>query len=342
MSRFLLVRLGSLGDIVHALPVAGALRRAFPSATIDWLVSARHREFLEFVPVLDRRLVIHDRGDAGGGKGIGAMVRELRQNRYDVVFDLQGLIKSAALARSAGASRVIGFSSRYLRERISHVFYTEAYDPGGGGMYDPLERSHVVRMNLGLLSKIGLSVDVPEFPIGPVDSPVARALQQQTGGRYAVLNPGAAWPNKRWPAARFSAVARAIRERHAMMSIVTWGPGEKELAERVAQETGGAAVLAPTTTLGDLIALLRGAALMLSGDTGPTHIAAALGTPIVGLYGPTRPSRNGPWAPLDITISRDAVCRCHHLRRCTEVRMCLMDVEVAEVVEAISRRLAAA
>jgi len=341
-SRFLLVRLGSLGDIVHAIPVAGALRRAFPSATIDWLVSARHREFLDFVPVLDRRLVIHDRGEVEGGLGILAMVRALRKNQYDVVFDLQGLIKSAALARSAGAARVIGFSSGYLRESISRVFYTAAYDPGGGGMYDPRERSHVVKMNLGLLSMIGMSVETPEFPIADVDSAVARELQRRAGGAYAILNPGAAWPNKRWPAARFAAVARAIHERRGLASVVTWGPGEEGLAEAVAREAPGAAVLAPKTSLGDLIALLRGAALMLSGDTGPTHIAAALATPVVGLYGPTRPSRNGPWSARDITISRDAVCQCHHLRQCTRERMCLLDVEVDEVVTAVERRLAAA
>jgi ADP-heptose:LPS heptosyltransferase len=89
------------------------------------------------------------------------------------------------------------------------------------------------------------------------------------------------------------------------------------------------------------VALIRGAALMISGDTGPTHVAAALGTPLVGIYGPTRPSRNGPWSPDDVTISRADVCRCHHRRRCTQARMCLLDVEAAEVVEAVERRLAA-
>jgi ADP-heptose:LPS heptosyltransferase len=157
-----------------------------------------------------------------------------------------------------------------------------------------------------------------------------------------LINPGAAWPNKRWPAARFGLVARAIHERYGIASIVTWGPGEEELAREVVHEAPEAARLSPKTSIGDLIALLRGAALMISGDTGPTHIAAALGTPIVGLYGPTRPSRNGPWSPRDITISRDAVCQCHHLRQCTRERMCLLDVEVDEVVDAVDRRLAAA
>jgi heptosyltransferase-1 len=341
LSRFLLVRLGALGDIVHAIPVAAALSRAFPSARIDWLVSAKHRGLLDLVPVVDRRLAIRDRGDAGGGTSLVSAIRELRRNRYDVVFDLQGLLKSAVLARLSGAPRVIGFSSGYLRERLARPFYTEVYDPGGGGMYDPGERSHVVQMNLGLLTTIGVAVAAPEFPIERIDTEIARALRERAGGRYALVNPGAAWPNKRWPAARYGAVARAVDARHGLKTIVSWGPGEEPLAQEVVRESAGAALLSPRTSIVDLLALIRAATVMISGDTGPTHVAAALGTPIVGIYGPTRPSRNGPWAPLDITISRDDVCQCHHLRRCTRDRMCLLDVEAAEVLDAVERRLAA-
>ena len=341
MSRFLLVRLGAFGDIVHAIPVAAALNRAFPSARIDWIVSAKHRELLDLVPVIDRRLVIKDRGDAAGGTSLLAAIRELRRNRYDVAFDLQGLLKSAVLARLSGAQRVVGFSSNYLRERLARPFYTDVHDPGGGGMYDPRERSHVVQMNLGLLTTIGVAVGPPEFPIERVDTEIARAMRERAGNRYALVNPGAAWPNKRWPAARYGAVARAIEGRHGLKTIVSWGPGEEGLAQEVVRESSGAALLSPRTSIGDLVALIRGATLMISGDTGPTHVAAALGTPIVGIYGPTRPSRNGPWAPADITISRDSICQCHHLRRCTRERMCLLDVEAAEVLDAVERRLAA-
>jgi heptosyltransferase-1 len=123
--------------------------------------------------------------------------------------------------------------------------------------------------------------------------------------------------------------------------VVLWGPGEESLAHDVVANARGAAVISPPTTIADLVALTRGATLMVSGDTGPTHIASATGTPLVGIYGPTRPARNGPMAPADVTVSRDAVCHCHHLRRCTRDRMCLLDIEVDEVVGAIERRLAA-
>ena len=345
--RFLIVRLGALGDIVHAIPVAAALRKAFPAARIDWLVSAKHRELLDLVPVIDRRLVINDRPaagsrrDDGGGASLWQAIVELRRARYDAAIDLQGLLKSALLARASGAGRVAGFAPSYLRERLARVFYTEVYDPGCNGLYDPRETRHVVEINLGLLSPFGIAVGAAEFPIEHVDSAIARDMLQRTGGRYALLNPGAAWPNKRWPTSRLGAIAAGLRERHGLSSVVLWGPGEESLGREVVAASAGSAVLSPQTSIADVIALVRGAAVMLSGDTGPTHIAAAVGTPLVGLYGPTRAQRNGPWAPADITISREAICQCHHLRRCRLETMCLLDIQVDEVASALDRRLAA-
>jgi lipopolysaccharide heptosyltransferase I len=345
VSRFLIVRLGALGDIVHAIPVAAALRRAYPGSRIDWLVSAQHREILDLVPVIDRRLVIHDRprnGRNSDGDGVSLLgaIRELRRARYDVAIDLQGLIKSALLARSSGAPRVVGFASSYAREALARALYTDVHDPGRGGLYDRRETRHVVEINLGVLAALGINATVPEFPIEAVVSEAARQIQDRTSGRYALVNPGAAWPNKRWPPARLAAIAMRLRQRHGVTPVVMWGPGEEALAQAVVGASGGAALLSPPTTIADLVALTRGAALMVSGDTGPAHIAAAVGTPIVGIYGPTRPVRNGPISPRDITISRDAVCRCHHRRRCTQARMCLLDVGVDEVAGAIERRLA--
>jgi heptosyltransferase-1 len=344
--RFLIVRLGALGDIVHAIPVAAALRKAYRGARIDWLVSAKHRELLDLVPVIDRRLVINDRPAGGtrrdgGGASLWQAVVELRRARYDAAIDLQGLLKSALLARASGAGRVVGFAPSYLRERLARVFYAEVYDPGCSGLYDPRETRHVVEINLGLLGLFGIAPGVAEFPLDPVDSPIARDMLQRTGGRYALLNPGAAWPNKRWPPSRLGAVAGGLHQRHGLMSVVLWGPGEESLGRDVVAASAGSAVQAPRTSIADVVALVRSAAVMLSGDTGPTHIAAAVGTPVVGLYGPTRSQRNGPWAPADITISREAICQCHHLRNCRLDTMCLLDIQVDEVAAALDRRLAA-
>lgn len=335
MNRILVVRLGALGDIVHAIPVAAALRRAFPTARIDWLVGARNRELLDLVPVIDRRLPL------GDGLAMVAAIRDLRRARYDAAIDVQGLLKSAVLARSSGAPRVIGFARAYAREGLARPFYTEVVDPGRGGLYDPRETRHVVEINLSLLEPLGIRGAAVEFPIDAVHSDVALGVSARTGGRYALLNPGAAWPNKRWPAERLGSVAEAIRARHGLPSVAMWGPGERELAEATVAASSGSAILSPPTTVADLVALARGASLMISGDTGPTHIAAAVGTPLVALYGPTRPERNGPLSPRDVTVSRASVCECHHLRKCRRARMCLLDIDVSEVVDAVDDRLAA-
>jgi ADP-heptose:LPS heptosyltransferase len=121
---------------------------------------------------------------------------------------------------------------------------------------------------------------------------------------------------------------------------VLFGPGERPIADAIVAASGGAARLSPQTTIGDLVALSKGAALFVSGDTGPMHIAAAVGTPIVGLFGPTRPERNGPWRSEDVTVSRWDVCECHHLRRCRRASMCINDIDVAEMAGAVDRRLA--
>jgi heptosyltransferase I len=342
--RFLIVRLGALGDIVHAIPVAAALRRAYPAARIDWLVGARHRELLDLVPVLSRRVVINDRptvAASSDGASWWRTILELRRARYDAAIDLQGLIKSAMLARASGAQRVLGFAASFLREPFARVFYTDVHDPGGRGLFDPRETRHVVEINLGLLRSLGIAAAAREFPIDAVESAAARDVQRQTDGRYALLNPGAAWPNKRWPPARLGAIAAGLREHHGLRSVVLWGPGEELLAREAVAASAGAAMLSPKTTIADIVAMARGAAVMLSGDTGPTHLAAAVGTPLVGLYGPTRAHRNGPWAPADITISRETICQCHHLRRCRLEKMCLLDIDVPEVAAALDRRLAA-
>lgn len=342
MQRILIVRLGALGDIVHTIPVAAALRRAFPSASIDWLVSARHQEILGLVPVINRRIILNDRGDRNGGQSLWSVLGTLRQAKYDVALDLQGLLKSAVVARLSGARRVIGFNGKYSRESAARWFYSRAYDPGGEGMYAPSERRHVVHINLGMLKELGVGDLAPEFPIVDQPSDVARQVSAEAGGRYALLNPGAAWPNKRWPAPRLAALATALLERRNLRSVVLWGPGESELAQEVAALSGKASIVSPKTTIADIVALARGAAVMVSGDTGPTHIAAAVGTPIVGIYGPTRPERNGPWVAADETVSRAAICQCHHYRQCRAARMCLLDIEVEEVLAAVERRLAAA
>ena len=337
MNRILLVRLGALGDICTPLRCRGVAPCIPIGASTGWLARSIARFWI--CAIIDRRLVI-DRDESASGTTLFGMVRELRRSRYDLATDLQGLLKSAALARSSGANRVLGFEVTYLRERLARAFYTEVYDPGCKGLYDPRETRHVVEINLGLLQPLGIPVAPPEFPLERVESAVAAEVCRRVGGGYALLNPGAQWPNKRWPPSRFGQVAAALHERHGLMSVALWGNGERELADDLVAHAAGAAIVSPQASIADLVALARGAAVMVSGDTGPAHIAAAVGTPIVGIFGPTRPSRNGPWLAKDVTVSRADVCQCHHLRRCRLDRCAWMDIGV-EDCSGVDRRLAA-
>jgi lipopolysaccharide heptosyltransferase I len=327
----LIVRLGALGDIVHAVPAAAALRAAVPEARIDWVVDAKHRELVDLVTVIDRVVPL----EAPTVAGWVDVVRRLRFVPYDVALDFQGLLKSAVLARASGASRVAGFSIWHLREKTARPFYSD------GVPFQPDQpEPHVIRKNLNLLSVLDVRTSEIDFPLLSVRTPALDAAAAALGpDPFALVNPSAAWPNKRWPAERFGEVASFLREVRGMRSLVLWGPGEQELARSVVAASDGAAIEAPATRIADVLALSRDAALMISGDTGPLHIAAAVGTPVVAIFGPTDPNRNGPWSPDDVTVSRFGTCGCHYVRRCRQSRWCLGDVTVAEVTAAIQQRL---
>ena len=328
--RILIVRLGSLGDVVHAIPVAAALRRAYPDATIDWLVDPRYVELLALVAGVDRAIPLDPRGSLSGTL---RTVRDLRRARYDAVVDLQGLIKSATLARAAGARRTIGLPRAHLREPMASMMYTETPDPG--------EHPHVIRKGLALVRALGVSDARVTFPLAvPVTDAAARVVAEAGAAGYALLNPGAAWPNKRWPPERFGALATLMRDRLGLRSFVLWGPGEESLASQVMLASHGAASVAPATTITDLASIARGARVMVSGDTGPLHIAAAVGVPIVALFGPTRAERNGPWIDADITLSRYDGCQCHYERRCRRETPCIDEIRIDEVFVAVERRVA--
>lgn len=325
----LIVRLGALGDVVHAMPVVSALRDAWPEARIGWLVREPYAGLVRLVDGVARIHVVRDAPDM-------AAVREMRAAGYDVCLDLQGLLKSAAYARASGAHRVIGFSREMVREATATLAYTETGGVPGG---------HVIDRNLSLLARLGITPAArPAVRLAVPASHVVRSSQVLLGGAdvpFALLNPGAGWPNKRWPAERFGQLADRLGTEHRLRSLVLWGPGEESLAAGVvrASETG-AAVMAPQSGIGDILALARAARLVVAGDTGPLHLAAAVGTPLVGLYGPTPPERNGPWSSQDRWVSRHDACACVFKRRCTADRWCLGLITVDEVAAVVTERLA--
>lgn len=341
--KILIVRLSALGDIVHALPVLASIKQSLPDAQVDWLVEENYAPILSMARGLRRRIVVRASRSFetpgaisfGGLLGYHRAARFLWNQDYDYALDLQGLIKSAVWARISFADRVIGFDASNLREPMAASLYSQTVTP--------VDARHVIQKNLSILSALDITPGPLEIPLTPQASAETTAAIETAGGplKYIVINPGAAWPNKRWPPERFGMLAAVLHQHAGLRSLVTWGPSEKELAQSVINASSGAASLAPPTSVADLAVLMREAALVISGDTGPLHIAAAMGTPLVGLYGPTWPERNGPWDPNDVVISRADGCVCHHKRQCLRGSPCINEIALEEVVAASERRLAA-
>jgi len=353
--KILIVRLSALGDIVHALPVLAAIKKARPDAQVDWLVEENYASILSIASGLRKRIIVRasrsfatsDAVSFGGLLGYKNAASYLWNQDYDFALDLQGLIKSAVWARISFADRVIGFDGPNLREPQAAFLYSETVTPLNrptGELANGPTGGHVIQKNLSILSALQIKPDAVELPLAPQATAETMAAITAAGGRrgYVVLNPGAAWPNKRWPPDRFGALAAALRDRAGLCSLVTWGPSERDLADSIGQASSGAATAAPATSVSDLGVLMREAALVVSGDTGPLHIAAAMGTPLVGLYGPTWPERNGPWDPNDVVISRAHICVCHHKRQCLRDAPCINEITLEEVVSASLKRLAGA
>ncbi|HEY0079445.1 MAG TPA: lipopolysaccharide heptosyltransferase I [Pyrinomonadaceae bacterium] len=342
--QILFVKLGSIGDIVHALPALAAVRRALPGASVSWVVERRAAEILRDNPQVNRLIEIDTkalrRWPVSGETLLAPrqQLRRLRASAFDLSIDFQGLLKSAAIAWLSGAPRRVGFAREALREPLSRLMLTESVGV-------PL-RTHVIRKNLALAAG-ALGIDVPEeardfeFPIGVAREHELEAEQMsaRVGGEFAILNPGGGWPTKLWSAERYGALADELWRRHALRSIVTYGPGERELAEAVEAASDERAARAESPSLKGFYALARRAAVYVGGDTGPTHLAVAAGAPVVGLFGPTEWWRNGSPREEDICVERtDTGCRTDCHRRACSAWVC-MDIEVERVAAAVGERL---
>jgi len=298
-----LFKLSSLGDVVHALPVAATLRARVPDARITWVVEKREAAVLAGHPALERILTVDTRGWrrslapealAASWRELTALARELRGARFDVALDLQALMKSAVLVGLTRAPLRIGFWLGWSREPLSVIGATRHVRP-------PVTAHHVVDQYLSLLAPLGVTDPVREFRLPSDPASEARmdeffaAASLKPRNRVVVLNSGAGRSEKRWPIERFRALASTLAASGRVEVVVVWGPGEEAAARAIAGVADPHVVLAPPTDLLVLIALLRRASVMVAADTGPLHLAAALGTPCVGLYGPTTAERNGPY-----------------------------------------------
>lgn len=338
--RILMIRLSSLGDILHTLPALADLRASFPQAQIDWLVGEKNRFLLSAVRGIDGIFPFDASAlspfspDPSAWRGLRDLVGRLRSRRYDFVIDFQGLLKTALLALASGGRTRIGFSKAMVREKPAHWFYHRVL----GKQERPV---HVLALNRMLAALAGASpgaplpdLIVPDEDVHHVDA----ILREEQLNDFVVLNPGGGWATKRWKAERFGELAARVHSELGLEAAVTTGPGEEPLYRAVADHSGGARPRHVAVSFLQLIPLLKKCMLFIGGDTGPFHLACALGTPAVGVFGPTSPVRNGPWSDQDEAVFHRLPCSFCYGRTCPTKNEC-MDIGVDEVFDAVVRRL---
>ena len=336
--KILIVKLGSFGDIIHAIPTQQLIHHHHPEAEIHWLTEPPYAALLGRIPGIQRVWIADTKKWRRQITSLPEAVRligSLRRQHFDKGLDLQGLIKSAVLARLSGARQVVGFDREQSREPASAYFYSDTL-PGDNG-----NKPHAIEINLELTRSLdcrpnGASPLIPLNLPEEAGSYVDRQLDLAGITRPVLINPGAGWITKRWGAANYGRLLVQLQQQLELPVVVAYGPGEEDLVEQMEAAVGSPVVAFPTDFL-QLAALCRRSQLMVAGDTGPLHLAVALGTPTVAILGPTSAWRNGPFNPEDVIVKRDLPCSDSYKRTCDQF-IC-MDIPVEDVFDAVVRRL---
>jgi len=342
--RILIVKLGSIGDILHTLPALAEIRSEMPNAEINWVAEKRSAEVLRENPAIDRLIEIETKNLRPNGsadsllQNLRGQLGALRKGKYEIAIDFQGLLKSAVVAKLSGAKTRWGFAGRALREPASRIFLTDTVRVPG--------HTHVIRKNL-LLAREALGLDASgrslEFPVNvpPAAIEEADAIIERVGPRFAILNPAGGWVTKLWDARKFGQLADRLWNELRLTSVIVSGPNEGDLARQAFESAKTGKVLSTKPSLKGFFELAKHAAIYVGGDTGPTHLAIAAGAPMVGLFGPTEWWRNGSLNPADICVERsDIGCRVDCHRRTCSNWIC-MDINVEIVFEAVRARISA-
>lgn len=295
--RILIVRLSAMGDLIHGIPVLCALRQAMPQATLGWVAEGRNADLLEGHPDLDH-LIRVPRHWWKSPRAILEMRRTLRELHFDTTLDLQCLSKSAAAAWLSGARRRIGFAGSLGRE-ISQWLHNELVDGTA---------EHVIDRYLKILRPLGIENPVAcwNMPETAADATFAEQAIKDlnlTPGDYVIVNPGAGWASKRWPTERYGQLAEKLAGEKGVQTLAVWG-GKEELpmAEEIATLGGSCVRVAPATTMTQLAALAKRARLFVGSDTGPLHLAVAVGTPSVSLHGTSLAAQTCAYGPGNRSI----------------------------------------
>lgn len=346
--RILIVRVGAMGDVLHAMPAVAALRAAVPNAEIGWAIEPKWASLLRVsedavprssaMPLVDRVHLVPTKEwskkpfSLATLRSVLALRRELREQHYDIAIDLQGSIRSSVIARMSGARRVVG--SATTRESQARWLYSQSVG---------LQRAHVVEQAAEIVSAVlgsPIQCITAALPVDPAAEQWCDALLLgRPDGPLVVLAPTAGWGAKEWPAARYGAVAKALAAQGCTVLVNASPIGVDAVANLVVACSSGAASAVPCT-LPQLTALLRHTSLLIAGDSGPLHLAAALGVPVVSIFGPTDPVRTGPWGSPS-RVLRHATSITDH-RRHREPDSGLLQIGVEELIEAAESLLSLA
>lgn len=355
--RILLVKLSSIGDCIYTLPLVHALRRHFPEAFISWVIDARACEIAQGQGDVDEVIVVNTRQwrrqlASGRWAGLFAAIKEtvrrLRRHRFDIAIDAQGLIKSGVLARLSGAPVRVGFEASDCRERLNVLFTNRRVRPSD--VWKKEGPVHILEKNLSLLARLGIDPEGQEregtdlrFTVQPEDEKVVEDFlaghPAALGGPLVGVHPGAGHPVKLWDMERFGALSDSLAERLRATVVLFGGPDSDALIESVRARMRSPALVLPRVTLGQLAAFLRRCRVVLSADSGPLHLAAAVGCATVGLFGPSDPDLCAPRGPRNVAIKKPCTCegpQGHFFNRNCRERTCMKRVEVQEVFQAVA------
>lgn len=330
--RILIVKLGSIGDVVHSLPSLAFIHERLPGAKVSWIVEGKSYEILAGNPMLDRIFLLR----RTGLKDFFNVANDLRSARMDIAMDFQGLLKSAFVAFLSGAKERVGFSANALREPESRVFLTRQIEIP--------EKTHVIKKNLLLVKetfKLGSLPDELKFPIftDEVHKKEANSVIEKVGTDFVVVNPSAGWKTKIWNFERFGALIDRVWEELGLNSVISVARDEYELATKVLRSSWTGKATIAVLSLKGFYELVKKARIYIGGDTGPTHIAVAAGTPVVSIFGPTEWWRNGSPYREDVCLEREDIpCRVNCHRRSCSNWIC-MNISVEQVFRAVRERL---
>lgn len=345
-NNILVIRLSSLGDVLMTIPAVKAIRERFPEGYISWLVEGsvgeflKHQDFINEVIIFPRTGLTKELGRCNifrAGHVIGPFLRQLRERKYDLVIDFHGIAKSVMLSMAAHGKKRIGFGDMFAKEK-SHFFYHK-------GINGADKRMHKVERNMLLARYLGYAGPIPEVTLSTSDNAVAYIKGFFNGLDNAppafVVNPFSSRGTdfKRWPLENYAGLIARIHRELAKTTIILWGPGEEKEARRLKEMSGQGAYLACPTNIPQLFALLTKIPVYIGGDTGVMHLAAAAGTTVISLFGPTDFKINGPYGKKHIVIREDTPCSPCKKKDCVD-RQCLIPITVNKVFESINTVLA--